>query len=194
LLAVKVRCRNTVAIARHNDFHKTGLNRKEIHMRTRSLAISAIIIAALVLAFSAISIAADDPFVGIWKQDSTTIMDRATNRGILLSQTLTITAQGNGYKMVLYIEFVDAKPTSSENAMDIDGKERPVTGETMYDAIMGLRVDANTFDVVTKKAGKELGSMRYAVSEDGKTLTRTLRGKNAKGEVVSSPPNVFIKQ
>jgi len=163
-------------------------------MRTRSLAISAIIIAAWVLAFSAISIAADDPFVGIWKQDSTTIMDRATNRGILLSQTLTITAQGNGYKMVLYIEFVDAKPTSSENAMDLDGKERPVTGETMYDAIMGLRVDANTFDVVTKKAGKELGTMRYAVSEDGKTLTRTLRGKNAKGEVVSSPPHAFNKQ
>ena len=163
-------------------------------MRTRSLAISAIIVAALVLAFSAISIAADDPFIGIWKQDSTTIMNRATNRGILLSQTLTIAAQGNGYKMALYIEFVDAKPTSSENAIDLDGKERPVTGEPTYDAIMGLRVDANTFDVVTKKAGKELGTMRYAVSEDGKTLTRTLRGKNAKGEVVSSPPNVFSKQ
>ena len=127
-------------------------------MRTRSLTISAIIIAALVLAFSAISIAADDPFVGIWKQDSTTIMNRATNRGILLSQTLTITAQGNGYKLALYIEFVDAKPTSSENAIDLGGKERPVTGEPMYDAIMGLRIDANTFDVVTKKAGRELGS------------------------------------
>lgn len=163
-------------------------------MRTRSLAISAIMVAALVLAFAAISIAADDPFIGIWKQDSTTIMNRATNRGLLLSQTLTITAQGNGYKMALYIEFVDAKPTSSENVIDLGGKELPVTGQPMYDAIMGLRIDANTFDVVTKKAGKELGTMRYAVSEDGKTLTFTLKGKNAKGEIVSSPPNAFNKQ
>ena len=163
-------------------------------MRMRSLAISAIIVAALMLAFAAISIAADDPFVGIWKQDLTQIVNRSTSKGILLSQTLTITAQGNGYKMVHYIEFVDAKPTYSENTIDLDGKERQVTGDPTYDAIMGLRVDANTFDVVTKKAGKELGSMRYAVSEDGKTLTLTVIGKNAKGEDVSSVPNVFSKQ
>jgi hypothetical protein len=163
-------------------------------MRTRSLAISAIIVAALVLAFAAISIAADDPFVGIWKQGLTRIQNRATNKGILLSQTLTITAQGNGYKMVLYIEFVDAKPTHSENAIDLDGKERQVTGEPAYDAIMGLRVDANTFDLVTKKAGKEQGGMRYAVSQDGKTLTLTSKGKNAKGEDVSGVPSVFDKQ
>ncbi len=170
------------------------LNRKETLMRMRSLAISAIIVAALILAFAAISIAADDPFLGIWKQDLTKIPNRATSRGILLSQTLTFTAQSNGYKAVNTIEFVNAKPTYSENVLDLDGKERQVTGDPAYDAIMGLRVDANTFDVVTKKAGKELGSIRYAVSEDGKTLTLTIKGKNAKREDVSSAPSVYSKQ
>jgi len=163
-------------------------------MRMRLLAISAIIVAVLVVAFAAISIAADDPFVGIWKQGLARIPNRATSRGILLSQTLTITTQGNGYKMVIYAEFVDAKPTHSESVVNLDGQERQVTGEPGYDATMGSRVDAKTFDLVTKKAGKEVSSMRYAVSEDGKTLTLSMKAKNAKGEDVSGVSSVFDRQ
>ena len=103
LPTVKVWCRNIVINAPHNDFHKTELNRKETLMRTRLLAISAILVAALVLAFAAISMAADDPFVGIWKQDLTRIPNLRTINGVLQTQTVTITVQGNGYKMVHYI-------------------------------------------------------------------------------------------
>jgi len=124
----------------------------------------------------------------------TKIPNRATNRGIPVSDTLTIIAQGNGYKMVDQVRYVDASPSTNENVIDFDGKEQQISGNAVFDAKMGVRVDSNTFDVVMKKAGKEVGSQHLVVSEDRKTLTITFTAKDAKGQEVSGLPNVFVRQ
>jgi hypothetical protein len=45
----------------------------------------------------------------------------------------------------------------------------------------GAKVDANTYDQVVKKGGKEVGTAREVFSKDGKTLTRTGKEKGEQG-------------
>lgn len=163
-------------------------------MQTRSLFFATVIAAAIAFVFVTTCKAANDPFVGTWKQDMTKIPNRATNRGIPVSDTLIITAQGSGYKIVDTIQYVDARPSSSENEISFDGKEQPVTGNAMFDSKMGVKVDSRTFDIVMKKAGKDVGTQRLVVSEDGKTLTITFTTKDAKGEEVTGFANLFVRQ
>jgi len=42
-----------------------------------------------------------------------------------------------------------------------------------------------SFSELFKKAGKEVMSSRSVVSEDGKTMTRTVKQKDAKGQEVT---------
>ena len=53
-------------------------------------------------------------------------------------------------KWFIIFEYEGSPPTYSENAIDFDGKERQATGDQAFDTIMGLRVNANIFDVVTE--------------------------------------------
>jgi hypothetical protein len=48
------------------------------------------------------------------------------------------------------------------------------------------RIDDNTVEATTKKGGKAAANLSIVVSKDGKTLTVTSKGKNAKGEAFSS--------
>jgi len=55
----------------------------------------------------------------------------------------------------------------------------------MADTIAYKKIDDNTFEGTTKKAGKVVGNVRIAVAKDGKSMTVTVKGKNAKGEAFS---------
>ena len=68
---------------------------------------------------------------------------------------------------------------------NFDGKDNPVTGNPMVDTVAYKKIDDNTFDGTSKKAGKVVSNVRIAVAKDGKTMTVTVKGKNAKGEATS---------
>lgn len=55
------------------------------------------------------------------------------------------------------------------------------------------QIDANTTEVIGKKAGKRTVTFRRVVSKDGKTLALTESGTNAKGEKVNGVA-VYDKQ
>ena len=47
------------------------------------------------------------------------------------------------------------------------------------------RIDDNTVEATTKKGGKVVATVRIVVAKDGKSMTVTVKGKNAKGEPTS---------
>jgi ABC-type xylose transport system substrate-binding protein len=67
-----------------------------------------------------------------------------------------------------------------------DGKDYPVTGSQDFDAISLKRVDAGTAQATLKKGGKVIQTATRVVSKDGKTLTLTTIGANAKGQAVNN--------
>jgi hypothetical protein len=56
-----------------------------------------------------------------------------------------------------------------------DGKDQAVTGHDYYDSVAIVVVDPHSFEVTTKKAGKQISSVTYSVSLDGNTLSGKFR-------------------
>ena len=59
-------------------------------------------------------------------------------------------------------------------------------GNPDADTASPKRVDANSYQNVSRKAGKATITSIAFVSKDGKTLTVTQTGKNSKGEPVNN--------
>jgi hypothetical protein len=132
-----------------------------------------------------------DPFVGTWKMN---IAKSKINSGPPdKSSTATFTAQDNGIKLVNDGADADGKAYHSEFAGKFDGKDYPFTGSPDIDTVAIKKIDANTWSEVAKKAGKEIWSGTNAISKDGKTMTHTTKGKDAKGQNYTDI-SVFDKQ
>ena len=79
-------------------------------------------------------------------------------------------------------------------AATYDGKDTPVTGSgAPYDTIALKRIDPNTVELTTKKDGKVVSKGKRVVSKDGKVMTITSKGTNAKGEATNNVA-VYDKQ
>jgi len=154
-------------------------------MRIRPLVISAPWIAALVLAVAMIAVAADNPFVGIWKLNVAKSKFNSPSAAPK-SSTVKIEAQENGLKFTFDVVDAEGKASHSEEAPLFDGKDYPVKGDPATDTVSLKRVDANTFEVVTKKGGKEVERVRVAISKDGETSIVTSKAKDAKGQEVTA--------
>ena len=87
----------------------------------------------------------------------------------------------------------EGKTTSFTYTAKYDGKEYPVSGSDDYDTIVLKRINDNTTESTLKKSGKVLTTARRVVSKDGKTMTLTISGTNAKGEKVHNTA-VYEKQ
>ncbi len=131
---------------------------------------------------------AADPFVGTWKLNTAKSKNPA-----LKSQTFIIEPFDGGLRWTSENVGIDGKPAKGGWAGKYDGKDYPLTGGTDYDAIAATKLNANTFDSVLKKGGKEVGAGHGVVSENGKTLTLTAKYKNAQGKAVSEI-EVYEKQ
>jgi hypothetical protein len=151
----------------------------EIKMRTRSLLISATLIFVLVLTLASIAFAAD-PFIGTWKLN--VAKSKMEPSQMPKSVTHKNVAQGNGIKTTFDGVDAQGKEFHSESAGVWDGKDFPVKGDPGADRIALKKVDANTVNVVAKKAGKEVGTYRTTITKDGKTMTMIFKGKDDKGQ------------
>jgi len=139
-------------------------------MRTRSLVISATLIAALVLALAAIAVAAD-PFVGTWK------MNPAKSKIDFKSYTIRLT-DTTGEENIIDL---NGKAIKRSWIGKCDGKEFAMTAPDV-DTQSCTQPNANTVDYVCKKNGKVAWSGRTVVSKDGKTQINNGSGKDEKGQ------------
>src|SRR5215813_14138859 len=130
------------------------------------------------------SFAQTDPSIGTWKLNLA--KSKYSPGPPPKSQTLTFEAVGKGVKVTNKITDAEGKPIDIQFTVNDDGKDYPVTGSPDVDTIAWKRIDAYTVESTRKKAGKVLSTATRVVSKDGKTLTLTEKGVNAKGEKFSN--------
>lgn len=151
------------------------------------LAVTAVFTAAMGLAAAA---QAPDPLVGTWKLDlaKSTYKSGPTPKSV----TVVIDAAGKGIKVAVDAVTADG-PMKWSYTSARDGKDAPVTGHPYYQAAAVTQSSPTEGTIVYKSGGKAVVTAKTAVSKDGKTLTVTTSGTDAKGQALSSVA-VYTKQ
>jgi hypothetical protein len=68
-----------------------------------------------------------------------------------------------------------------------DGKDNPVKGNNPdADTIAFSKIDARTYEAISKKGGKTTVTARIVVAADGKTRITTQTGKDGQGQTVNN--------
>jgi len=151
-------------------------------MRIRTLAI--VVIGCFLLGSPANS-QSPDPWIGTWKLNTvkSTYSPGLTPR----SSTLTAVAVDGGFKQTVDTVLATlGMPTHSEVTARFDGKDTVVKGNANADTSAYTRIDARSYEVVSKKNGKVTLISRVVISADGKTRTVTQTGTDAQGKTVNN--------
>ena len=149
---------------------------------TRRRMSSSMVVAGFVLAMADIQVIAQtaDPLAGTWvlntaksKYASTPAPKSETRSYTIVGQELKATSKGTD---------AAGKPTSGEWTVNYDGKDQPTTGDPNVDALSFNRIDTHSGEFTQKKAGTVVATGTRVISKDGKTMTITTKGTNAKGQ------------
>ena len=146
------------------------------------------IMAVFALAAGA-SAQAPDPLVGTWKLDAakSTYKPGPTPK----SATVVIEAAGKGIKVAVDAVTADG-PLKWGYTSARDGKDAPVTGHPFYETAAATQASPTEGTIVYKRAGKTVATTKTVVSKDGKTLTVSSTGTDAKGDF--NNVGVYTKQ
>jgi hypothetical protein len=138
------------------------------------------------------SLWAADPHVGTWKMNAA--KSKFGDQQPYKSDTVRFEAIDNGVKVVADAVDAEGKALHEEVTAKYDGKDYPYPGNPHADTMSFKRIDADTFDQVMKKNGKVMATAREIFSKDGKTLTRTIAGKDDNGKNFIISIVVYEKQ
>ena len=146
--------------------------------------------AVCALVFSTGTWAQTDPMAGTWKLD----VAKSTYKPgpAPKSATVVISAEGKGLKIAVDAAMADG-PMKWGYSNGRDGKETPVTGHPNYDAVKVTQISPTEGTIQYMKGGKPSLSAKTSVSTDGKTMTVTTTGTDAKGVAVHNVA-VYTKQ
>ena len=142
-------------------------------------ALAAVAMGALALG---VAIAAQtDPIVGTWKLD----VAKSTYKPgpAPKSATVVIDAAGKGIKVAVDAVTADG-PMKWGYSSNRDGKDSPVTGNPAYDSANATQTSPHEGTIVYKKGGKTIATVKTSVAKDGKTMTVTTDGTDAKGQAM----------
>jgi len=133
--------------------------------------------------------------IGTWKLNTAKSMAVSADKGpASVTATITNEAAGAGVRCtVRVVSAMEGTLTGWEFSGNYDGKDVAI-GNTQYgDVVAPTRVDAHTTRSVYKNGGKVTVTMTSVVSSDGKTMTATSAGTDAKGTPIDSVA-VYDKQ
>ena len=127
---------------------------------------------------------AADPFVGTYKMNAA----KSATSGVQVPAELTLTISEEGSNLLI----ATSGKTADGSPITADVLTLPKAGGTIkapesqqnYDSTIVSRKDPNTIDVVAMQKGKERTRVKFALSRDGKTLTRSFTSTNAQGKPV----------
>jgi hypothetical protein len=132
----------------------------------------------VVLAAGSLLLAQDNPFVGTWK------LNVAKSKYVPgpPPQSSTRTWDASGMVMVSGVNAA-GKSLSYGYTIKDDGKDYPTMGAipNTADKIMSKKVDANSYEATFTKAGKQVETTTFKVSNGGKTLTIHAKGTTDAG-------------
>jgi hypothetical protein len=129
--------------------------------------------------------------VGTWNLNlakSQYTQGQAPKSGILVYE-----AAGAGIKVTVDQVPADGPAIHYAYSANYDGKDVPIVGNPNADMAARTRVNATTTKLVNKMGGQILSTVTLVDSDDGKTLTITTTGKDAKGQNIDSVA-VYDKQ
>jgi hypothetical protein len=128
--------------------------------------------------------AQNNPWIGTWKLNvaKSTFQPSPGPK----SATLVVEAVGQGFRNT--IDGIDSQgnPTKALRDYLFDGKSHSLTGVPDYDAESYKRVNDSTYEVTRTKVGNVIQTATNVVSADGKTMTVTTTGVNAKGQQINN--------
>lgn len=144
-----------------------------------------------VMLFSGSVVLAADNWLGTWKLNIE--KSKFSPGPAPKSETLKFEASQGGIRLTHDGVDAEGKATHGGYSSKFDGKEVPFEGNPNADMCAPKKIDDNSYENVWKKGGKVTVTAKVAVSKDGKTLTGSQTGKNAKGETVNNTA-VYEKQ
>lgn len=144
------------------------------------------------LAISSAGMFGAEHVVGTWKQS---LAKSKYNPGPAPTTpaTLRIEEVNGGEKLSVDGTGADGKAASWNYTALYDGKPVSVEGSPYGDMARLKRVDSRTSEITYTREGKVSRTSKRVVSSNGKTLTITANGTNAKGEEYNNV-TVFDKQ
>ena len=161
------------------------------HWRALTLGMVLVVGGVLGVDIANLSAQAGDPRMGTWKLN--VAKSKYSPGPAPRSVTLKVEPSGQGEKVTAEFVNADGTRTTSQYTANFDGKDRPLTGSAVADTVSLKRIDARTTDRTDKKGGKMVQTLKRVVSQDGKTMTVTVKGTNAQGQAVNNVV-VFDKQ
>lgn len=166
----------------------TGRRRKSMNKLHASVFLVALL---MVCAASVVPAADADPIVGTWKLNPA----KSVFAGIpaLKSQIRTYSGSARKFTLKMITVSAEGKETTTQATYKLDGKDYPSMGNLDFDSLSGVQVDTSTAEFTLKRAGKPVGKIRRAVSNDRRTLTINYVLTNADG-IQTSALTVFDKQ
>ena len=156
--------------------------------RMRQASLFTAVAITLAVAFGGTALAQS---VGTWKLN---LAKSKYQQGQAPKSTILV-YEGAGAGIKVTVDSVPAEGGAIHYAYtaNYDGKDNPVIGNPNGDMAARTRVNATTTKLVNKKGGEILSTLTLVVSADGKTLTITTTGKDAKGQNIDSVA-VYDKQ
>ena len=90
-----------------------------------------------------------------------------------------------GVKLTADVVPAKGEPQHWESSGKFDGKDHPVKGNNPdADMVAFSKIDAHTYETVSKKGGKITLTAHIVVAADGKTRITTQTGKDAQGRTI----------
>jgi len=159
-----------------------------MHRLLRATALVMIVIAA-----AAVELAAQgtDPLVGTWELN--VAKSKYTPGPAPQSETRTYVVAGQDIEASSKGLDGTGKPTAASWTVNYDGKDRPETGNPNADTLSLKRVNAFSAKFTQKRAGKVVITGTRTISPDGKVMTITSKGTNARGQTINDV-EVFEKR
>ena len=147
--------------------------------------------AAVIWLAAASFLHAADPALGTWKLN--VAKSKYSPAPAPKSATVTYEAVGDAVKRTGDTIAADGKKSSLTYTAKFDGKYYPATGGDLYDEISIKKIDDHNAEATMKRAGKIATTAKRTISKDGKVMTITMTGTNAKGEKINNV-SVYDKQ
>jgi hypothetical protein len=156
----------------------------------KSLFVGALVVCA-VMVFSSSVVLAADSWLGTWKLNVE--KSKSSPGPAPKSLTLKFEASPAGTRLTSDGVNAEGKATHGTYSSKFDGKDVPWEGNPDADTAAAKKIDDSSYENVWKKGGKVTITAKVVVSKDGKSLTVSQTGKNAKGETVNNT-SVYEKQ
>ena len=155
-------------------------------MKPKTILIQINLAIVLVLAGTLLTQAqAQESLFGTWKMNAA--KSKYSPGPVPKSNIAKWEAFQGGVKLTVDVVPANGETWHYESSGKFDGKDNPVNGNNPDgDAVAFSKIDARTYEVVTKKGGQTTATAHIVVAADGKTRITTQTGKDGQGQTVNN--------